>query len=74
MLPGETILSGANRHCPDCGVSLVFEVLLTCAYYVGTQCNCGPYSRETDYFVTREAAEECLAAMLRGEVPAAVRS
>ena len=57
MLTGETILSGAESTCPDCGVKLVLKVLHTCAYYIGTECNCGPYSRESDYYKTREEAQ-----------------
>lgn len=50
MLPGETILSGAKEKCTDCGVVLVFKVMNTSAgHYVGTECACGPYSRETGY-------------------------
>ncbi len=60
MLPGETIGSGAPDVCPDCKVELKLQVLHTCGYYVGTQCNCGPYSRETDYFKTRKEAEDAL--------------
>ena len=29
-------------------------------YYVGTYCDCGPYSRESDYFPTREVAQKAL--------------
>lgn len=60
MKEGETILSGANPTC--CGKVLPFKVLHTPAgYYVGTFCDsCGPYSRETDYFGTREGAEKAL--------------
>ena len=28
----------------------------TAAWYVGTQCKCGPYTRETDYFGTENEA------------------
>jgi len=56
MLPGETILSGAANKCEDCGVVLNFKVLHTPAgYYVGTACDCGPYSRETGYMTEAEA-------------------
>lgn len=61
MLPGETILSGADLHCPECGKLLKFEVLCSAAgFYVGTECCCGPYSRESIYFRTRKAAQEAL--------------
>ena len=50
-LPGETILTGAPRRCDECGVTVEFKVCRSNAgYYVGTECNCGPYTRETVYF------------------------
>ena len=51
MIPGETILSDAPDTCPDCKQKLKFQVCQSNAgYYIGTQCCCGPYSRETGYF------------------------
>lgn len=57
MLPGETIASGASNIC--CGNVLAMQVLHSRAgYYIGTQCpNCGPYSRESDYYLTPGAAQ-----------------
>lgn len=51
--------------CEDCGVEMKLEVLCSGGgYYIGRQCNCGPYSREhQDYFPTRKQAETILAAM-----------
>ena len=62
MLPGETILSGANPTC-DCGTVLKFQVCSSNAgYYIGTQCSqCGPWSRESDYYKTQELAQTALA-------------
>ena len=61
MLPGETILSGAACTCSDCKVRLVLQVCRSAAgYYLGTYCDCGPYSRESEYFDTREEAEAAL--------------
>ena len=61
MLPGETIASGAPSTCPDCKKELKLEVLMSNAgYYIGTWCDCGPYSRESGYFRTRELAEKAL--------------
>lgn len=62
MIPGETILSGAPTTCPDCGeFVLPFKVLQSAAgWYIGTECNDGPYSRESGYFPTREAAQTAL--------------
>lgn len=61
MLPGETILSGAEDTC-DCGIKLPFQVCQSPAgFYIGTQCSeCGPWSRESDYFKTRELAQKAL--------------
>jgi len=58
MLPGETIDSGAPDTCNDCHIKLVPKVCKSGAgYYIGTWCNCGPYSRESGYYPTEEAAE-----------------
>lgn len=61
MLSGETIASGGPRKC-DCGTQLKLEVLHSNAgYYIGTQCpECGPWSRESGYFKTRELAQDAL--------------
>ena len=61
MLPGETIRSGAPATCPGCGMKLVDQILSSAAgYYVGTACNCGPYSRESGYYPTPEAVREAI--------------
>jgi hypothetical protein len=61
MLPGETIHSGAKDVCPDCKVKLELQVLHTPAgYYIGTQCDCGPYSRESRYYGSQKAASDAL--------------
>lgn len=54
-LPGE--IGHSFKTCEDCGVVLVPQVLKTCAFYIGTFCNCGPYSRESGYYATREEAQ-----------------
>lgn len=59
-MPGETIASGAPATCPECGVTPDMKVYLTCGYYVGTWCDCGPYSRESGYYRTEEEAEAAL--------------
>lgn len=66
VLPRETIGLGAPRRCEDCNNELVPEVLMTCAYYIGTQCDCGPYSRESEYFKTKAEAERVLKGMIYG--------
>jgi hypothetical protein len=59
MLP-ETILGGANPYCDVCGL-LRFRVLRSAAgYYIGTQCGCGPYSRESGYYSNEEEALDAL--------------
>lgn len=61
MLPGETVRSGADPRCSDCGLTPQMEVLSTPAgYYIGTQCNCGPKSRESHYYRLREDAQRDL--------------
>lgn len=61
VLPGETIATGGAPTCSACGVTPKLEVHRSPAgYYIGTYCHCGPYSRESDYFETREAAQKAL--------------
>jgi len=61
MLPGETLATGAARVCPDCGVRVELQVCRSAAgYYIGTMCQCGPYSRESGYYASHEEAEEAL--------------
>lgn len=57
-LPGE--LKGTRGTvCSDCGNDLPLQVCRSAAgYYLGYICpECGPYSRETGYYPSREAAE-----------------
>jgi len=43
--------------CEDCGQALDLQVLKSAAgWYLGTSCDCGPYSRESRYFKTKEQA------------------
>jgi hypothetical protein len=59
--PGETIFGTDVTHCDKCGCKLPMKVLSTSAgYYIGTQCDCGPYSRESGYFATQINAELAL--------------
>lgn len=59
MIPGETLGNDAASTCPDCGVKLVPKVLRSAAgHYIGTACNCGPYSRESGYYPSLQYAEE----------------
>lgn len=60
-LPGETIALGAPDTCPDCGVELKLQVCVSGGgYYIGTMCDCGPYSRESGYYYSRKEAENAL--------------
>jgi hypothetical protein len=54
-LPGET--GHSFKTCADCGEILTPRVLKTCAYYIGTFCHCGPYSRERGYYATEAEAQ-----------------
>ena len=61
MMPGETISTGARPQCEDCHNTSEFKVCRSPAgYYIGTYCDCGPYSRESDYYKTEKQAEEAL--------------
>jgi hypothetical protein len=61
MLPGETIASGAPNTCPECRTELGNQVLRSAAgFYVGTRCECGPYSRESGYYRTEQEAQRAL--------------
>ena len=61
VMPGETIGTGAPRGCPECRMTPPLEVFESPAgYYIGTYCDCGPYSRESDYYKTRKEAEDAL--------------
>jgi len=61
MIPGETIVSDASQKCNECGKEMEMQVLSSAAgFYIGTQCECGPYSREPGYFRTREDATAAL--------------
>ena len=58
MLPGETIASGAPSTCADCLKDMENEVLRSVAgFYIGTLCNCGPYSRESGYYRSEQEAQ-----------------
>ena len=62
MLPGETLATGADPTCSDCNHTPKLEVYMSGAgYYIGTYCMCGPYSRESGYYATREQAVKALA-------------
>jgi len=63
-------LNGVEGTKCDCGQKLELKVCSTPAgYYLGYECEqCGPWSRETDYFRTRAEAELALAAEGEGHL------
>jgi hypothetical protein len=61
MLPGETIANGAPSTCTECITELQNQVLRSAAgFYIGTWCECGPYSRESGYYRTEREAQRAL--------------
>jgi hypothetical protein len=51
VMPGETLATGADPTCDECGVTPQLRVFASNAgYYIGTRCGCGPYSRESVYY------------------------
>ncbi len=60
-LPGETIAVGASPRCEDCATMPKLDVYRSAAgFYVGTYCHCGPYTRESGYYPSRELAQAAL--------------
>lgn len=61
MIPGETIATGASSRCSECNTEVVLHVCKSAAgYYVGTTCECGPYSRESIYYDRWDVAKRAL--------------
>ena len=61
VMPGETIATGGSPECRDCHRVPKLDVYRSAAgYYIGTYCDCGPYSRESDYYKTPELAKKAL--------------
>lgn len=58
MLDGETIAKGASQTCQTCGKDVEFGVFNTVYWYIGTKCDCGPYSRDTFYFKSQYLANQ----------------
>lgn len=58
-MDGETLASGGEKVCQECGTTPVLGVHRSAAgHYVGTYCECGPYSRESGYYASREKAQQ----------------
>ncbi len=64
VMPGETITGQGGTgetKCDECGMELPLRIYQSNAgYYVGTWCNCGPYSRESTYYQTLREAVHAL--------------
>jgi hypothetical protein len=59
MIHGETLAAGASPVCTDCGIILKLQILHSFAgYYIGSECNCGPYSRESGYYKSEAQAKK----------------
>ena len=60
-LPGECVLD-TKTACMECGTALDIQVLFSAAgFYIGFFCpECGPYSRESGYYASREEADQTL--------------
>jgi len=60
-LLGECV-NAEHTNCVDCKKHLTIGVYKSAyAYYIGFFCDyCGPYSRESGYYNTREEAEKAL--------------
>ena len=60
-LPGECF-NDSLTTCIECGAELPIKVCVSAAgYYIGFFCpHCGPYSRESGYYRSREEAEMIL--------------
>jgi len=60
-LPGECV-NETQTVCMECGTTIDLQVLCSAAgYYIGFFCpECGPYSRESGYFHSRDQAETVL--------------
>ena len=67
VMKGETIATGVSKTCEDCGITPELKVHRSAAgWYIGTYCNCGPYSRESGYYATEALAQRALNSGLFG--------
>lgn len=72
MLNGETASMMPVISCNRCDANLPLRICSSAAgWYIGYYCpNCGPYSRETDYFADYAAAKRAYdIAVAGGTVP-----
>jgi len=62
MMDGETLAGRGPCKCSDCKDPLPLKVLQSAAgFYIGLLCKCGPYSRESGYYSSKEEATTALA-------------
>ena len=55
------------ESCPECGHKYLPRVMKSAAgFYVGTSCTCGPFSRESEYYATEQAARDVLTLVQTG--------
>lgn len=75
MMPGECVGGKPEIACMDCGAILKLQVCNSGGgYYIGYWCNeCGPYSRESQYFTVKEVAEAALKEWLETKDPKHMR-
>ena len=54
-LPNETIHLGASKRCSTCKTYAELQIMRSPAgFYLGSMCNCGPYSRESHYYNSKD--------------------
>lgn len=60
-LTGQTIATGKPKQCVKCRQIPALQVV-GCGdgYYIGTVCDCGPYTRESDHYGTSREANDRL--------------
>jgi len=59
VMQGETLATGAPDFCKRCQTFVSMSVMQSGAgWYIGSFCDCGPYSRESGYFSKKEEADK----------------
>ena len=58
VMQGETLATGAPDFCKSCQKFVSLSVMQSGAgWYIGSFCDCGPYSRESGYYATKREAD-----------------
>lgn len=67
VMPNETVFGERTlprpEKCDECHKPIIATVMRSAGtglYYIGTECGCGTYSRETEYFKTATEARSLL--------------